>query len=90
MESKSELGVIDQYDVTLVIAGEEDFWGDPAFWLESWIDYPGRPRSLLWSRTVRDRRATSGRALPTRTATSAAPARALDEGERWLGCSHLD
>lgn len=43
MESKSELGVTDQYDVTLVIAGEEDFWGDPAFWLESWIDYPARP-----------------------------------------------
>lgn len=43
MASNSELGVSEEYDVTLVIAGEEDFWGDPAFWLESWIDFPGRP-----------------------------------------------
>ena len=43
MKSQSELGVRDEYEVTLVIAGEEDFWGDPAFWLESWIDFPGRP-----------------------------------------------
>ena len=43
MSSKSELGVTEAYDVTLVIAGEEDFWGDPGFWIESWIDYPGRP-----------------------------------------------
>ncbi len=43
MKSQSELGVRDEYEVTLVIAGEEDFWGDPAFWLESWVDFPGRP-----------------------------------------------
>ena len=43
MSSSSELGVREEYDVTLVVAGEEDFWGDPSFWLESWVDFPGRP-----------------------------------------------
>lgn len=43
MEGSSELGESDKYDLTLVIAGEEDFWGDPGFWVETWIDFPGRP-----------------------------------------------
>jgi len=29
--------------VTVLIAGEEDFWGDPGFWIETWTDEPGRP-----------------------------------------------
>ena len=43
MTGRSELGMSDDYYVTLVIAGEQDFWGDPAFWLETWTDAPGRP-----------------------------------------------
>ena len=43
MSSSSELGVKDDYVLTLVIAGEEDFWGDPGFWLETWVDIPGVP-----------------------------------------------
>jgi len=43
MRSHSELGASDAYDLTLVIAGEEDFWGDPGFWLETWVDVPGAP-----------------------------------------------
>ena len=43
LTGKSELGMSDDYEVTVLIAGEQDFWGDPAFWLETWSDMPGRP-----------------------------------------------
>lgn len=43
MSGKSELGARDDYYVTVLIAGEEDFWGDPGFWIETWTDAPGRP-----------------------------------------------
>lgn len=43
MSSKSQLGASDDYVLTVVIAGEEDFWGDPGFWLETWVDMPGLP-----------------------------------------------
>jgi hypothetical protein len=42
MSGSSELGMSDNYDVTILIAGEEDFWGDPAFWIETWTDAPGK------------------------------------------------
>lgn len=42
MSSKSELGASDDYYVTVLIAGEEDFWGDPCFWIETWTDAPGK------------------------------------------------
>lgn len=38
---ESELGMRDDYDMTVLIAGEELFWGDSCFWVETWID----PRS---------------------------------------------
>lgn len=38
MRGNSELGAKDDYTVTLLIAGEEDFWGDRAFWLETWVE----------------------------------------------------
>jgi hypothetical protein len=41
MSGKSELGMKDNYSVTVLISGEQDFWGDPAFWLETWTDAPG-------------------------------------------------
>jgi hypothetical protein len=43
MEGHSELGARDLYEVTVMIAGEEDFWGDPGFWIETWVDMPGAP-----------------------------------------------
>ena len=41
MTSESQLGMKDDYILTVVIAGEEDFWGDPGFWVETWVEYPG-------------------------------------------------
>jgi len=43
MKSHSELGASDDYQLTVMIAGEEDFWGDPGFWVETWVDIPGIP-----------------------------------------------
>jgi len=43
MKSHSELGASDDYGLTVMIAGEEDFWGDPGFWVETWVDMPGVP-----------------------------------------------
>jgi hypothetical protein len=34
--AKSELGVTDDYTVTLLIAGEEHWWGEDCFWVETW------------------------------------------------------
>ena len=42
--AKSELGVTDDYTVTVLIAGEEEFWGQPGFWVETWTDVPGEPQ----------------------------------------------
>jgi hypothetical protein len=41
MSGGSELGMSDNYTLTILIAGEEDFWGDPGFWVETWVDVPG-------------------------------------------------
>jgi hypothetical protein len=43
MKSHSELGASDDYELTVMIAGEEDFWGDPGFWVETWVEMPGVP-----------------------------------------------
>jgi len=43
MKSHSELGASDDYELTLLVAGEEDFWGDPGFWIETWVEMPGVP-----------------------------------------------
>jgi hypothetical protein len=40
---ESELGMRDDYDLTVLIAGEELFWGDSCFWVETWIDPKGGP-----------------------------------------------
>jgi hypothetical protein len=45
VKAKSDMGVIDDYTVTVLIAGEEEFWGDPGFWVETWTDIPGRGTS---------------------------------------------
>jgi len=43
MSGSSEMGMSDDYELTLLVAGEEDFWGDPGFWLETWVDAAGQP-----------------------------------------------
>jgi hypothetical protein len=32
-----------EYVLTLLVAGEEVFWGDSCFWLEAWTETPGLP-----------------------------------------------
>jgi hypothetical protein len=36
-------GAKDDYMVTVLIAGEEDFWGDEAFWVETWTEPKDAP-----------------------------------------------
>ena len=43
MSGQSEMGMSDNYELTLLVAGEEDFWGDPGFWIETWVEAPGQP-----------------------------------------------
>lgn len=55
ISSSSELGASDNYDLVVLIAGEEDFWGDPCFWVETWVDMPGSPpqtRAALMSYSI--------------------------------------
>lgn len=41
MTGQSEMGMSDDYEITVLIAGEEEFWGDRGFWIETWTDKPG-------------------------------------------------
>lgn len=43
MSGESQMGMRDDYEITLVIAGEEEWWGEECFWLETWTDARGRP-----------------------------------------------
>jgi hypothetical protein len=57
MDGSSEKGYRDDYTVTLVIAGEEVFWGDTCFWLETWTEQKDRPKrafAVLMSYSVFD------------------------------------
>jgi hypothetical protein len=38
MQAKSELGVVDDYTLTVLIAGEEHWWGEDCFWIETWTE----------------------------------------------------
>lgn len=49
MSGSSELGVEEDYTITLLVAGEMDFWGDRTFWLETWKEVPGQPIEVLAS-----------------------------------------
>jgi hypothetical protein len=42
MTGRSELGVKDDYYVTVLIAGEERWWGEDCVWIETWTDREGR------------------------------------------------
>ncbi len=41
MTGKSEMGMSDDYTVTVLLAGEEEWWGERCFWVETWTDMPG-------------------------------------------------
>ncbi len=43
MTGSSDMGMQDNYTVTVLIAGEEEFWGERCVWVESWTDAAGRP-----------------------------------------------
>ncbi|MCC6652637.1 MAG: hypothetical protein IT348_15910 [Candidatus Eisenbacteria bacterium] len=43
MTGQSELGMSDDYELTILIAGEEEWWGEECFWVETWTDTKGRP-----------------------------------------------
>jgi hypothetical protein len=38
---ESELGMTDDYTVTVLISGEERFWGEDCFWVETWTERSG-------------------------------------------------
>jgi hypothetical protein len=38
----SERGMVSDYVATAVITGEERFWGDDGFWIETWTEHAGR------------------------------------------------
>src|SRR5437667_8431576 len=42
VKAKSDKGAVDDYSVTMLIAGEEKFWGEDCFWLETWTEIPGQ------------------------------------------------
>lgn len=44
---ESELGMRDDYDMTILIAGEELFWGDSCFWVETWMEPKGGSPSTI-------------------------------------------
>jgi len=53
--SSSEMGESDDYVVTILIAGEERFWGEDCFWVETWTepkDKPTRGVATLMSYSV--------------------------------------
>jgi len=43
MFGRSELGVTSEYTVTVLIAGEEEWWGEDCFWVETQTVAPGQP-----------------------------------------------
>lgn len=45
MSGKSEMGMADNYRVTVLVAGEEEWWGERCFWIETWTDAEGQPTS---------------------------------------------
>ena len=41
MQSSSLQGYKDDYTITILIAGEEEWWGEPCFWVETWTQDAG-------------------------------------------------
>ena len=49
MQSTSLQGFKDDYTITVIIAGEEEWWGDPCFWVETWTEDVGQPKRAMAS-----------------------------------------
>jgi hypothetical protein len=47
--ASSKLGFRRNYTLTLLIAGEEDLWGDRCFWLETWTQHEGESPAVTAS-----------------------------------------
>jgi hypothetical protein len=47
VSGQSALGMRDDYDLTILIAGEELFWGDSCFWLETWTEPRNGPPQAI-------------------------------------------
>lgn len=47
LSSHSEMGMSDDYTVTVLVAGEEYWWGEDCFWLETWTEFPHRPAKAI-------------------------------------------
>ncbi len=50
--SKSDDGRSEDYDITILVGGEERFWGDDCFWLETWAGgrtLPAQKNAVLMS-----------------------------------------
>lgn len=43
----SELGAKDDYFVTILIAGEERWWGEDCLWIETWTEREGKPSDAV-------------------------------------------
>ncbi|MFN8587883.1 MAG: hypothetical protein U0704_08755 [Candidatus Eisenbacteria bacterium] len=43
MTGESKMGMRDDYELTVLIAAEEEWWGEDCFWVETWTDAKGRP-----------------------------------------------
>lgn len=43
----SQMGMEDDYFVTVIIAGEEEFWGEKCFWVETHTEFPGKASRSL-------------------------------------------
>jgi hypothetical protein len=47
IKTVDEFGGTDEYNSTLLIAGEEDFWGDEGFWVETSTERPGAGTAVV-------------------------------------------
>ena len=47
VQANSVLGSRDDYTVTILIAGEETFWGEDCFWVETWTEPINRPPQTM-------------------------------------------
>jgi hypothetical protein len=47
VSGSSELGETDNYDVTVLISGQETFWGEDCFWVETWTEINQRPTAAV-------------------------------------------
>jgi len=49
MQSSSLQGFKDDYSLTILIAGEEDWWGERCFWVETWTEDAGKSKRTMAS-----------------------------------------